>query len=158
MKYKLREVENKGTDWKVVSIIGVDGESAESVSVNRVNKKGEVFPNFDGIVVGGEVEGNLWASDAGKKYLFAPKAFTKGSGGGIAKAQAVKAEYIKEAQARKDNSIAYFNATNSAIAIVNSIFANTDEKPTRDTLEIQIVSWRDWFLSEWDAFNSGTNA
>jgi len=57
-----------------------------------------------------------------------------------------KAKSIKDAQDRKDLSIAYFNSTNSAINMVANIVdlrtAKTED--VKDTL----VFWRDWFLNE----------
>ena len=73
MAHKITAVADKTKDWKVVSILNAAGEIVENISVNRTNKKGEVFPNFDAITVGASVEGQLWQSSTGKIYLFAPK-------------------------------------------------------------------------------------
>lgn len=73
MAHQIVKVESKNADWKVIQILNAAGELVENVSVNRTNKKGEVFPKFDEIAVGASVEGQLWQSPAGKIYLFAPK-------------------------------------------------------------------------------------
>ena len=67
--------------------------------------------------------------------------------GGVAVAQQRKAEYIHEAQDRKEESIAFFNATNSAIAMLSFLFK--DQSATTEQLEYSIQEWRRWFLSEW---------
>lgn len=98
MLYTFASVVVKSNDWKVASIKGADGVVANEVSINRVNKKGETFPRFDEIADGAQLEGNLWTSDSGKNYLFAPKAPTERRGGGNSKA-------ITEAQDRKKGDI-----------------------------------------------------
>lgn len=73
MSHSITKVENKNQDWKVVEILNAAGDLISNVSVNRTNKKGEIFPGFDEIVAGAKVEGSLWESPNGKTYLFAPK-------------------------------------------------------------------------------------
>ncbi len=158
MKFNVDFVENKNADWKVAQLIDEAGVKSIDVSVNRTNKKNEVFPNFDGITPGASVEGELWTSAAGKHYLFAPRAQKssggayKGNGGAskaqvIEKAQERKEGMIKDAQERKEESIAFFNATNSAISLLQNdpLFKESgDEEKQRS-----IVFWRDWFYGEW---------
>ena len=57
-----------------------------------------------------------------------------------------KAKSIKDAQDRKDLSIAYFNSTNSAINMV----ANIVDLRTAKTEDVKdtIIFWREWFLTE----------
>lgn len=157
MQYKISWVEKKNNDWIVSTVNDFNGAEFKDVSINRTNKKGEVFPNFDAIMAGHTLEANLWTSSAGKHYLFAPdpKNASTGqngpsSGGGIAKAQERKAEFIKEAQERKNDSIAYFNALNSAIALVTKL-----EFKSEGQTKVDIVYWRDWFLSEWKRYDAG---
>jgi hypothetical protein len=73
MAHQITSVTKKNNDWIVVSILNAAGEIVENVSVNRTNKKGEVFPGFDDIAVGNQVAGQLWRSPKGAMYLFAPK-------------------------------------------------------------------------------------
>lgn len=71
--FKVTQVNNKSADWKVISVVNSDGDEVHEVSVNRTNKKGEVFPDFDKIIVGADIQGQSWVSQTGKKYLFPPK-------------------------------------------------------------------------------------
>lgn len=73
MAHKVVKAESKTSDWKVITILNAAGELVEEISVNRTNKKGEVFPDFDEILAGSNIEGQLWQSPKGKLYLFAPK-------------------------------------------------------------------------------------
>lgn len=77
MAYKIFEIEKKSADWVVVSLVDASGDAHEKVSINKVSKKGDIFPNFDTLEKGTKVEGRIWQSDAGKKYLFAPKGGAK---------------------------------------------------------------------------------
>ncbi len=77
MAFGIIKVENKGADWKVVSLINAAGDLIENVSVNRISKKGDIFPGFDDIKEKTKIEGRLWESDSGKQYLFAPKGGAK---------------------------------------------------------------------------------
>lgn len=51
-------------------------------------------------------------------------------------------EILKNAQYRKNLSIAFFNATNSAIELAKTDYAKDTD------LKKFIVEWRDWFLEE----------
>lgn len=64
----------------------------------------------------------------------------------ITQFQANKAEYIKQAQERTQEGIAWFNSTNSAI----SLLAARNSLNTMSDTEIQaaIRLWREWFLEE----------
>ena len=53
-------------------------------------------------------------------------------------------QIIKTAQDRKDLSIAFFNATNSAIEMLKVWAPNSTEKEAR----AKIAEWRNWFLDE----------
>lgn len=71
--FRITNVQNKSQDWKIISVVNPDGDEVHEVSVNRTNKKGEVFPDFDKIIVGADIQGQSWVSQTGKKYLFPPK-------------------------------------------------------------------------------------
>lgn len=58
-----------------------------------------------------------------------------------------KAKSIREAQDVKDLKIAFFNATNSAIALITAPRV-TLETLTVDETKAKIVEWREWFLEE----------
>ncbi len=51
-------------------------------------------------------------------------------------------EIIKNAQYRKNLSIAFFNATNAAIELVKTDYI------AGDNLKTFIIDWRNWFLEE----------
>ena len=57
-----------------------------------------------------------------------------------------KDKIIKDAQYRKGLSIAFFNATNSAIALLQS--SNLIKPIDEDRTEAFIRDWRNWFLEE----------
>ncbi len=75
--FKIYEIQKKNADWVVVSLVDAAGDIHENVSINKVSKKDDVFPNFDSLDKGSKVEGRIWESDAKKKYLFAPKGGAK---------------------------------------------------------------------------------
>lgn len=75
--YKVIGLQKKSADWLVVSIINAEGDRIDNVSVNRISKKGDLFPGFDEIAEGQKVAGRLWESDSNKMYLFAPKGGAK---------------------------------------------------------------------------------
>lgn len=77
--FKVTKCDKKKSDWYVIEVINAAGEIVSDISVNRTNKKGEVFPNFDQIAVGATIEGQLWQNTAGKFYLFPPKEQKKDS-------------------------------------------------------------------------------
>lgn len=104
--FKIGFIEQKNPDWKVIQLRDEAGALTNDVSVNRVNKKGEVFPYFDGITLEADVEGELWTSATGKHYLFAPKVAKTGfSGAKVERLMDKKADSIKEFQTTKENSI-----------------------------------------------------
>lgn len=117
------------------------------------------FPNFANLKMGNEVTGQVVAKVNGQytnKSLYGER--TEGWGGGkkapsvnISKLMDKKAENIAEAQERKNDSIAYFNAINSAIALAEQMVTT----PHSDQMKEFIKIWRDWFLSEWNKYNSG---
>lgn len=69
-------------------------------------------------------------------------------------AQERKAVMIEEAQARKSESIAFFNATNSAIALIEKIMKDVPFTTDKDYQQA-IVRWRAWFLTEWQKYEAG---
>lgn len=112
MKYILQWVESKSPEWKVATITNEAGLSYSDVSINKTNKKGEVFPNFDTMMVGHTIEGEYWETpDKSKKYLFPPRPINtspRGSGSftGASKMMEKKQEGIKESLDIKARNIA----------------------------------------------------
>lgn len=75
--FALRKIEKKSADWYVVELVNSAGDLIENVSINRISKKGDVFPNFDNLKQDTKIDGRLWESPANKMYLFAPKGGAK---------------------------------------------------------------------------------
>lgn len=115
------------------------------------------FPNFANIMTGHRVTGNLYTNDKGYKTLYPPKPEQNRASGGQnfgAKMMEKKAEYIEKAQERKSESIAYFNAVNSAIGMAGLYVKQLGMEPPRTEMKEFVIKWRDWFLSEWERYNS----
>lgn len=110
---------------------------------------------FNDIKVGHAVEGDLVPAKDPKYgptlYPVKKVAPTGSFGGsrGIAKAQEVKGQQIKEAQERKSDSIAFFNATNSAIALLKDAGIQGEAE-----MKVKIRVWRDWFIQEYEDYNT----
>lgn len=145
-KYQVDWVESKGPDWKVAKLVNLPGD----VSINRTNKKGEVFPGFDEIMPGKEIEGEFWNSPSGKGYLFPPKA-PKSSFKGNSMAVVEKTqEGVKVAQQNKELGIKVSSTMRMAVDLA---IAQTESKSILDnnlTLEEKVLKWRKWLWLEWD--------
>lgn len=151
MQFSVSWIENKGADWKVATLVGLDKVITENVSINRVNKKGEVFPNFDGVILGATIEAELWKSPTnGKAYLFPPRVVgTKGGGANIAKMMDKKTDSISKSMDRKEESIAMSSAMRDATLIVVNLYKelqDTDNKT--EAIKETWREWRDFFLKE----------
>lgn len=149
-KYKVEWAEVKSPEWKVVSL----DSGEKDVSINKVSKKGEVFPNFDQIAPGVEIEGELWVSPSGKNYLFPPRVQKQAPNGAYKQKMMEETMQRKETsirgfQASKEESIKLAGAQRDAVLIVTTI-GNTDL--TEQQVKDAIIKWRDWFLS--DEFNT----
>ncbi len=153
-KFKVEWVENKSPDWKIATLSNSEGNQKENVSINRVNKKGEVFPNFEGITPGAEIDGEAWQSDSGKWYLFAPKAektyktFQRKDMNAVMEK---KAEHIAHAQDNKEQGIKVSSTMRMAVDIAA---ASGIEGKTPVDIQNSIKLWRTWLWSEWDKEDS----
>lgn len=96
--FKIFKLEKKNADWIVASLVDAAGDVHENVSINKVSKKGDIFPNFDNLAKDQKVEGRLWKSDSDKVYLFAPK--------GGAKAAYKASEHMDRAYDKNFDSVA----------------------------------------------------
>lgn len=157
--FKVVKVEDKAPDWKVIDIEISPGVFEHNVSVNRTNKKGEIFPGFDDIKEGAMVSGNRWQSNAGKPYLFAPDPLAAPGGGGsmrgggnraaIKAAQEFKTASIDRAQDRREVGVKVAGAMRDATLI--AIAALKDQPfPTDAEFKEELRKWRDWLISEFD--------
>lgn len=153
--YKIKWLEVKNPDWKVLTLTDDKGQELKDVSVNRTNKKGEAFPKFDEIMNAGEIEGEFWTSDAGKNYLFAPKPQRASNPG-------FKSHQIRETMEIKRTDIAHSQAEKShAIKVASTFSAAKDAaiaeyqesrrlSATGATLEQLFEKWREYFWLRFD--------
>jgi len=154
MIIKINKVEKKSPDWFVVSYQTPDGYVTDNASVNRTNKKGEVFPNFDSIVEGSTIEADTWKSDSGKWYVFAPKLASTGipqRSGGIAK-QAEKLMEIKATNVgiSQENKQEGIKITTSMQLAVQCALAEYAKPNSLDDLEALIKKYRKFILNTWE--------
>lgn len=70
--------------------------------------------------------------------------------GAVTRQNNARSADIKEAQDRKETSIAFFNATNSAIEMVKA--RGLVDTSDREEVKQEIRLWREWFLKEHDAY------
>lgn len=160
MIYNIRWVEVKNDDWKVVSLVDAATSGDQSpvdykdISVNRKSKSGELFPNFDDIQAGRDIEGDIWKSPTGKWYLFAPKPKKVGGGGGGAFKQAQikevmdkKNEFIGKTLDRKEDAIKLASSQRDAVLMVSTLI-NSKHWTTLGENDYKriIIEWRNWFL------------
>lgn len=154
-KYGIVVVEDKNADWKVITLEMGENSFQEGVSVNRKDKKGGPdFPEFDKIVVGGSVEGELWQSPTNQRfYLFAPRPKPAGGPRGagnaaaITKAQDTKREDIKDAQERKKEDIAQAAAFRDA-TLITVEWVKSAPFPLDEEIKAYWRSWVKFFLNE----------
>lgn len=151
-EYTIDWLEKK--EWQGKKLIDATLQGEGTVTIWELDKDGKQFPGFSDLAPGGKVQGNIWANPTnGKKTLYPPKPQTSGGygaasrgGGGVKAAQERKAEMIEKAQDRKEDSIAYFNAINSSIALLPNIYELQGAPPS--TIRAYLTDWRDWFLKE----------
>ena len=156
-KFKIDWLEVKSTEWTMVSLTDEAGKQLKDVSINKVSKKGEPFPNFDNLASGQEVEGELWSSPSGKHYLFPPRVAKTGQGG------AFKTQVIKEAQDTKRRDITHFQGEKEYSIKVSSTFRAAVDSAIAEYQEARRVSiatdvnleklfekWREYYWFEFD--------
>ncbi len=157
MKLKIEWLETKKPDWKVGTFTGEKGESYTDASINRTDKKGRIFPNFDGLQPGQTIEGNPWKNPVSNKWSIYPideKHSTTGnfSPSGANRMMKEKQEGIKESQERKEDSIKVSASMRDAVQLAITEF-NANVWPTDEdgpNLDILITKWRKWLLNNWD--------
>lgn len=160
MSYIVDWAESKKPDWKVVTIreITEGGNSYEDVSINKVDRKGVTFPNFDGIMPGAQIHGNLWRSPTGKYTLFAPEPKVAGTaparptgntGGarGVAAAQERTKTNVAQAQENKGRGVLVAAAFRDATLML----VNYPEYSTMSFDEAKAFHKRirDWYIAEY---------
>lgn len=152
MLYTITKIEPKSNDWKIVGGTGADGSFLIDASVNRVNKKGEVFPNFDGITEGAQIEGEPWKSDSGKWYLFAPRAHRpKGRQNfDVAATMARKDASIEKFTDKKEYAIKVSSTARDATLILTALMHTDSQLAEFVDWQKQWLSIRQWL---WDNFD-----
>ncbi len=154
MFYKIEWVENKSKDWKVATVSAVDGTKQTDVSINRVSKKGDMFPDFDGITPGKEIGGRLWSSPAGKWYLFAPdkeeKTFNTFKKPNMSAVMEKKAENIDHAQDKKAEGIKVSSTIRMAVDMALAELGQLEMPYTPIDMQECVRKWRTWFWNEWE--------
>jgi hypothetical protein len=160
---KIDWIETKDDGWKLASITDAEGHKLLNVSINRTSNKGEVFPNFDNLAAGMDIEAVTWQSKAGKWYLFPPKpqttqgeAYTKPQGGfkaGMQKMAEEKREFIKDTQEIKNSNIREAAAQRDAVLIVTTFYPEFANDPLLSTEKEKLIKqkylqWRDMFLNQ----------
>lgn len=146
--HEISWVENKGTYLKCTDTNGV------SFTINQVDKKGEKFPDYENIKAGAKVTGNIWTSEKGNTYLFAPKpkiGYTPKPKADIAKAQAVKAENIEHAQERKETSMVKMATARDATLLLIAYHPELYTMPEQTRNQIIRNEWvkmRAWLSAE----------
>jgi hypothetical protein len=159
-EFTISFTDNKSADWKILTLEVLEGDGSvmyQDVSVNRVNKKGETFPNFDNLKVGERVKGNLWTSPQGKHYLFAPnlsnvKSGASGGGfkAGMQKMVEQRNDNINKIVDRKEEGIKVSSTMRDAVQIaLAELGSGTDHVGEKDIAE-RIQYWRQWLWQNWD--------
>lgn len=150
--FKVEFVENKSNDWKVAQLRDEHDKEYKDVSINRVGKKGDTFPNFDAIMPGASIEGVYWQSDAGKNYLFPPRPEgaqpPRRSPSAINTAMKKKEESIEKFQDAKETSIKISSTLRDAVTLAQVEIEKGLFAP--NTLEDRIRYWREWLWVQWD--------
>jgi hypothetical protein len=156
MKFNIKWLVKKSPEWIVAELVDDQGKELKEVSINKVSKKGELFPSFDELQPGRDVEGELWVSQAGKNYLFPPR-IDKPRGGAsgafktaqIEKTMDLKNQNINKALDRKEDGIAIAGAQRDAVLITTTLLTTGVHKAENESdLKLEIIKWRNWFLSD----------
>lgn len=114
------------------------------------------FPNWNDLKPGMTIEGEIRANAKGYKSISAitsSPAPTRAPSGAVSAAK-ITSESVKEAQSRKNDSIAYFNSLNSAIAFVKE-FKNEFGVLMVEEAYKHVLNMRDKFLDEWRKYEAG---
>lgn len=117
------------------------------------------FPNFSDLKPGTVIDCDVVTKQNGK-YTNVTAYPSKNPNGttrpqGMKAAQERKAEMIEKAQERKSESIAFFNATNNAIVLLEAYNKNAEYPFSPEGAKKFITEWREWFLTEWQKYEAG---
>ena len=158
---KIEWIENKSKDWKVATVIDpTTSAQYENVSINRTGKNGEVFPNFDGIMAGSMVEGNLWTSSAGKHYLFPPKLqgqYPTKTKPPFKEMMKEKLDGIKLSQDRKEEGIKHSSVMRMSHEIALAEIQHLKEGPDGEIVNFDsnfkpiFEKWHKFYADRWES-------
>lgn len=159
MRYNILQIETKGAGWKLATIQDLNTQDiTERVSINKVGKKGEVFPNFDALKLNDSIEGSLWVSQKGAAYLFPSKpekpqggAFKRTTGDiskAVEVAQGRKNDFIENVQENKNLAIKVSSTLSKAVDLAIAEYG-TQTEPVR-TLDELFIKWRLFLFNHWD--------
>lgn len=135
-----------GKPMKKLSMVGTD---EIVVSVNIFSD----FPHYADITVGSSIDGELKKNDKGYTNLYSNEIKTRG-----AAPSAFKQKVIEETMQRKETSIGKFQ-DNKELSIkvastmnkaVELAIAEIRDIKTLNTLEQDILKWREWLWNNWD--------
>ncbi len=154
MKYTISTTtfeKKKTTTGKTVintNLKGINDEIIDKVNI------WEDFTNFDAIVAGGSVEGDIVTNAKGYKTLYPPKnnlgAKPWGNKGNksedIKVAQERTQVMVKTAQDNKEESIKQAASMRDAVLIVTSMYKDLAEQD----IKVKILMWRKWYLNNWE--------
>jgi len=150
-KLKVLWTENKtaktGRPYKKLS---VEDEKGEKVDVNIFS----TFPDFANVIPGSEIMGTL--KQDGQYWNITPDgvATTRGGASGAFKQKLIedtmtrKESSIEKSQDRKEDSIRLMAAQRDAVLIVKELLAQRNPSWDTETIKEEIISWRNWFLSD----------
>lgn len=149
-KYSIDWLEQKTTGTGK-SVKNATLKTENGTIIDKVSFWGD-FPDWASLAPGKQVECEIRTNDKGYRSAVAPKvgSYSKAPSGAVS-AATITSKSVEEAQKRKNDSIAFFNATNSSITLVTSMGNKNGEEEHK----VAIVYWRDWFLEEWKKYESG---
>lgn len=152
---KINWIEKKSDTWKVATV-EVEGQTYKDVSINRTDKNGRLFPNFDGLAAGMEIEGTLYTNKmSGKHSIYPPREQTNAGGAyrgsgkpSIVQAMQKKDESIAKFQGNKEESIKISSTMRDAVLLAIAEFDKELHPASR--LEERIKYYREWLWKEWE--------
>lgn len=164
MIYKIDWIETKSDTWKIATLIeGIEnGKTTENVSINKTNKDGTIaFKEFDTLMPGSMLEGNLWRNPTNNKFALYPnrpapksdgevvaRSTPSKSFGGAAKAMETKAANIEKAQDNKNKGIMLAAAFRDATIMLTNLAVYADMTP--DEVRTNHKAFVEWYVKAWD--------